>query len=200
VSHTHRPNFGRWLCLGSWAACALGLVREIQARPGAALGVLPWLGLASLLVWAMYWRPCVQVDDGGVHLVNVLRTIDLPWPSIQRIDTKWALILYTAYGSYTAWAAPAPGLRAASQLHPGPRGSMPESAISDGVSVRPGDLPGSSSGDAATSVRRRWEELREAGYLDDPRLEFSRPPLHWHWLTMAGIGVLVLACLASVLR
>jgi len=186
--------------MGIWAACALGLAREVQARPGAALSLLPWLALASLLVWAMYWRPCVQVDDGGVHLVNVLRTIDLPWPSIQRIDTKWALMLYTAYGSYTAWAAPAPGLRAASQLHPGPRSSMPESAISDGVSVRPGDLPGSSSGDAATSVRRRWEELREAGYLDDPRLEFSRPPLHWHWLTMAGIGLLLVACLTSVLR
>ena len=44
-----------------------------------------------------------------MHLVNVLRTIDLPWPAIQLVDTKWALTLVTAYGKFTAWAAPAPG-------------------------------------------------------------------------------------------
>lgn len=174
-------------------------MRELASGTHAALQATPWLALVALAVWATYWRPCVAVDDGGVHLVNVLRTIDLPWPSIQRIDTKWALMLFTAYGSFTAWAAPAPGVRAAARLQTGPRAALPESAVSDGVSIRPGDLPGSPSGDAALTVRRRWEELRDAGHLDDPRLEFARPPVHWHVSVIAAAVVLVVGCVASVL-
>ncbi len=199
MTSVHRPAFGRWLCLAIWAACVFGLVRELADAPAAGIALLPWLALASLAAWAAYWRPCVQVDDGGVHLVNVLRTIDLPWPSIQRIDTKWALMLYTAYGGFTAWAAPAPGVRTAARLRTGPRQALPESAISDGVSIRPGDLPGTPSGDAALTVRRRWEELRNAGFLDDPRLEFARPPVRWHWSVIVAAGIVALGCVVSVL-
>lgn len=198
VNSNHRPAFGRWLCGGLWSICAFALIREFASSPSVAGLSVPWFGLVSLAIWVAYWRPCVSVDDSGVHLVNVLRTVDLPWPSIQRIDTKWALTLYTAYGAFTAWAAPAPGIRAAARLHAGSRPALPESAVSDGVSIRPGDLPGSPSGDAANTVRRRWEELRDAGFLDNPRLEFARPPVRWHWSVIAAGGVLVLGCVASI--
>lgn len=198
MTSLHRPAFGRWLCIATWGVCVFGFARELTDGPHPALQSAPWFALVALTVWAAYWRPCVQVDDGGVHLVNVLRTIDLPWPSIQRIDTKWALMLYTAYGSFTAWAAPAPGVRSAARLQTGPRAALPESAVSDGVSIRPGDLPGSSSGDAALLVRRRWEELRDAGHLEDPQLEFGRPPVHWHTSVITAAAVLALGCVASV--
>ena len=77
--------------------------------PSALWRAGPWLALVAGACWALFWRPEVVVDDGGVRLVNVSRTIDVPWPSIQAVDTKWALTLITAYGRFTGWAAPAPG-------------------------------------------------------------------------------------------
>ena len=57
-----------------------------------------------------------------------------------------------------------------------------------------GEMAGTSSGDAATIVRRRWERLRAEGFLDDPRLEFDKPPIRWHW--QVGLVVVALAALS----
>ena len=139
--------------------------------------MVPWLLLVSGAVWAMFWNPRVVVDDGGVHLVNPLRTIDVPWPAIQNVDTKWALTLITAYGRFTAWAAPAPGgLATARKMTRTDREAIPSSARDAQGAIRPGDLPETASGSAALIIRRRWEELRDAGWLDDPRLEHERRP------------------------
>lgn len=190
-----RPTFGRVLCIALWIICAVALVLTGRERLGQVLSVLPWLLLASGTVWVLFWNPRVQVDDAGVHLVNLLRTIDVPWPAIQQVDTKWALTLVTAYGRFTAWAAPAPGgLATARRMTRTDRTAIPSSAKDAQGSVRPGDLPDTASGSAALIVRHRWEELRDAGWLDDPRLEHATIPVRWHWPTMA-IGVaLVVAC------
>ena len=47
-------------------------------------------------------------------------------------------------------------------------------------------------------MNRRWEELREGGHLDDPRMEFDKAPVTWHWPVIAGGGVLLLACLLTL--
>lgn len=197
-----RPVFGRVLAGAIMVLCAAGLVMAVvHDGPSAIVQLGPWLVLVAGAVWATYWRPEVAVDDGGVHVVNVLRTIDLPWPSIQRVDTKWALTLVTAYGKYTAWAAPAPGgLATARAASKGTLGGLPESTYGPGRSIRPGDVPSSPSGAAAGEVRRRWEELRDAGHLDDPHLEFDRPPVRWHWpLIVAAAALVVLGVLAALL-
>ena len=196
-----QPRFGRWLCLAIWALSGYGLAIAVQADGlGAVIRQGSWLGLAAVLVWALFWRPRVTVDDGGVHLVNVLRTIDVPWPAIQRIDTKWALTLITAYGAFTAWAAPAPGGLAVARMNPADRRELPESAFGLGGSIRPGDLPGTPSGAAAAVVRRRWEELRDAGYLDEPRLEFVAVPVRWHATVIAiSLALLTLGLAAAII-
>lgn len=197
-----RPLFGRVLAGAIVGLCLLGLVGTLLYDGVSAFwSIAPWLALVALLVWAAYWQPQVTVDDAGVHVVNVLRTVDLPWPAIQRIDTKWALTLVTAYGSYTAWAAPAPGgiatARAASRSS---LKGLPESTYGPGGSVRPGDVPTSPSGAAAAAVRRRWEELRDAGHLNDPRLEFEHVPVRWHWpVIIAAPALLVLGVLSAAI-
>src|SRR5690606_7610683 len=95
--------------VGLLSAAAAVLV-VIEDGPSAALAVWPWLAVVAGLAWAVYWRPEVQVSDGGVRLVNVLNTVDVPWPALEAVDTKWALTLTTVWGRrYRAWAAPAPG-------------------------------------------------------------------------------------------
>ena len=46
--------------------------------PVELIPALPWLALVVGACWALFWRPCVVVDDAGVRLVNPFRTIDVP--------------------------------------------------------------------------------------------------------------------------
>ncbi|MGH9133919.1 MAG: PH domain-containing protein, partial [Ilumatobacteraceae bacterium] len=160
VREVFRPWFGRVLCGSIGAVCLVAMVvLTASDGPSALWRAGPWLALVVGSCWALFWRPEVVVDDGGVRLVNVLRTVDLPWPSIHAVDTKWALTLITAYGRYTGWAAPAPGVHEALRATSRDAEHLPGSAWSS-EGIRPGDLPSSSSGSAALVIRRRWEQLR----------------------------------------
>ena len=198
MRHEFRPGFGRVLCVVIGAICAAALVVLGAQDPEGGLRAAPWLLLLAGACWALFWRPRVVVDDGGVRLVNVVRTIDLPWPSIVAVDTKWALTLVTVYGRFAGWAAPAPGLRQTMLAGREETAHLPAGTVADGV-IRPGDLPSSPSGGAALLIRHRWEALRDAGYLENPRLERDHPPITWHVSTIVGGTVLTtLAVVAMV--
>ncbi len=199
VHDVFRPWFGRALTIAVGCICAVSLVALVASDGVRAVWqVGPWLALVAGACWATFWRPEVMVDDGGVRLVNVLRTVHVPWPAIQAIDTKWALTLITAYGRFTAWAAPAPGVHQAVRATRHDAEHLPMSALR-GNGIRPGDLPSSPSGDAALTIRRRWEHLRDAGFLDDPRLEHEQVPMAWHVRTIVGAAVLVVLGTVSLL-
>ena len=199
VVEEFRPAFGRGLAVVV-AVFAVVLVVFVVATSGVgdAVATVPWVLLFSTCCWAIFWNPCVVVSDGGVRLVNVTRTIDVPWPAIENVETRYALTLVTAYGRYAAWAAPAPSAGGAL------RNSMRsrQRVVDRGAEVEAvtmGEVPGTASGDAARIVRRRWERLRADGFLDDPRLEFDKPPIRWHWqmaLVVAGLAALSVASLA----
>lgn len=203
-----RPATGRTLAGGVGAVCAFaGVTAIVTDGWRSVLQVWPWLGLVAGAGWALYWRPCVAVSDAGVRIVNVFRTIDVPWPALQDIETKWALTLRTAWGRYRAWAAPAPGrsvmragagafdrrhplrLRHAVTEHERRHPLLPANAA-----ARPSDLPTTDSGGAAFVVQQRWKRLRDAGYLDDERfgetIEFARAPVRWHWEMLVGAVLL----------
>lgn len=196
-TYIYRPTLSKFLAGMTALLCIIALVVIlIQGGIGEALNALPWLALVSGLSWAVFWYPAVEVDDGGIRLINVTRTVELPWPAILRIDTKWALALVTSFGTYTAWAAPAPSRMSARRLSRQEKGALPESTFVDKDTIRPGDAPGSPSGDVALVVRRRWDELRDAGHLDNPMVETDRPRIRWHLLhlvvavALIGIGML----------
>lgn len=206
-----RPWYGRALTVVIAAICAV-TVAVVAWKEGLreAAVFAPWLALMTLVCWACFWRPCVEVTESGVRLVNVTRTVDVPWPAIQLIETKWALTLVTALGTYSSWAAPAPGARAAVRSMPSRDqaaihqrrlpGQRPPAVVTDAThGVRPGDLPDTPSGAAATKVRERWEQLRAEGHLDDPRLERSAAVVRWHTATIAAAaGLLVLAVVTTI--
>lgn len=165
---------------------------------GDALLALPWLLLLVVTCWAFFWRPCVTVSDAGVRLVNVTRTVFLPWPTIRAIDTRFALSLVTEFGRHSAWAAPAPGAGTALRSQMRMRRDDSDDPTGTRRSVAKGDLEGTPSGDAAAMVRRRWEHLRSSGYLDDPKVEHRRAPITWHWRVAALVVVLGAACVATL--
>lgn len=190
-----QPAFARGMTIAVAVLAAVALGSTAVEDLGTAVRYVPVFLVVPVAVWALYGRPAVVISDGGVELRNVLRTVELPWPSILRIDTKYALTLETAYGVFAAWAAPAPSRTAAVHATRSVMQHQPESAFHAG-GLRPGDLAGTASGDAAAYIRRRWEELRDAGHLDDPRLERARPNVRWHLLP--ALAVLGLAAASAV--
>ncbi|MGB3737705.1 MAG: PH domain-containing protein [Ilumatobacter sp.] len=201
MNEEFRPGFGRGLTvLVALIAAVTAVTVTVTSGLTDALLTLPWLALLAATCWAFFWRPSVVVSDAGVRLVNVTRTIDVPWPAVNDVDTRFALTLETAYGRFRAWAAPAPG--AGSALRSSMRMRRPASTDPDDVveheSSSMGDIAGSASGEAARIVRRRWEGLRDAGFLDDPQLEFDQAPVQWHWRVGATVLGLVVASVATL--
>lgn len=194
----YRPAFGRVLAVVVAVCAGVGLLSGLVTDAAATWPYVPPVLLVAVWVWAAYWRPAVVVSPAGVELRNVTRTIELPWPAVERVDTRYALTLHTAYGDYAAWAAPAPGRARVVTSRAEDARNLPESSYGPGGSVRPGDLASSASGQAAMIVRARWEELRDAGVLDDPRIERARPRVRWHARTLAAIGVLIAASVLTV--
>lgn len=174
-TETYRSRFSRGLAVVTavLGAVLLGWLTA-SAGPATALYYVPPVGLVVLLAWLAFWRPAVEVSDGEVVLRNVWRTIHVPWPALQEVDGRLGLRLVTAYGGYQAWAVPAPRR------------------------TRHG---GAGPGAAAVAVRQRWDELREAGFLDNPRLERPTARTELHTRAIAGsVGLTLLAVVAGVAR
>jgi hypothetical protein len=187
---------GRGFAVIGWLFC-LGVPVTLIADHHY-LGMLRYGGivlLAALLVWILFWAPYVTIAPSGVTVRNLIRIHEVSWPAIQLIDTKYALNLTTSAGKIVAWAAPAPGRLGTLRTAPAELRDLPESSYGPGHSIRPGDIPRSDSGHAALWVRRYWEQLRNAGYLDSATIEGRG--VVTHWLTREILGIVGLAVVAA---
>lgn len=147
-----------------------------------------WLLLLAALTWALYWLPVVDVLEHEVLVRNPLATWHVPWPAIERIDTKWALTLYTPRHKIEAWAAPSSGRFTVFTV--GPEDTRVTETARLAGSIRPGDTLSSESGAAANQIRRHWEQLRDDGLLD-ASADHSRVRRDWNVRTIAVLSVLV---------
>lgn len=146
-TETIRPRSSRLIAGAVVACCVVAVVAVVAAGSGLVpvVRTLAASGLLTALMWAVYWRPEVEVSDGEVRIVNPWRTVHVPWPALDEVDHRWTLSVRTVDGrTVSAFAAPARGM---SERGPGVA-SLAARAITD-----------------------RREALRLAGYLDDVRLE-----------------------------
>ena len=188
-------RFNRVLALLIWAAfgaLAVGLLLSVHDR--RLLYLVP-CALFAYLAWAMLWRPRFDVHAEGLTVLNVTRTIEIPWGALIHVDTKYALTLYTPGHRYAVWSAPAPGtastLRATRNET---KGRIGRPSVEKSVR-RPGDLLSTESGQAAEVVRRRWTQLVDAGALEPGVADQLPVRVRWHFVT---IGVTVLLAAATV--
>jgi len=63
--------------------------------------------LALALLWLFVVRPCVVIHAEGIRLVNPLRVVDVTWPAIAEVRSRWALEIVAEGRRYTAWGVPA---------------------------------------------------------------------------------------------
>jgi hypothetical protein len=191
---TLRPMFGRILSIAMALICGAGVVGFIATGDLTGLVRYSWILLFVIAVtFAMFWFPRLDILEHEITVKNVLSTVHVPWPAIERIDTKYALTLYTPKGKVTAWASPAPNRYASTRITRGDVSALSESAYGPGRSVRPGDSLTSESGVAAQIIRARWEQLRDDGLLDNPKIDESAFRRDIHWSTIAVLAALLAA-------
>lgn len=190
---TLRSRFGIALTVAVWLICLISLI-TLGTDQGLtdALRYAPALVLVGYVCWMTFWAPAVAIEPSGVSLRNIVRTHRVTWPAIQRIDTKYALTLFTASGKYTAWSAPAPSRFSMWNAHKQDLHSLPESSYGPGMSLGLGDLPKSDSGVAAYYIRTEWEALRDAGHLDLGVVEGTGVVTTWHRRDLIVVTILLL--------
>jgi len=200
-SKTLRSRFGLVLTVLVWAVCAAALVTIVVTGRWADLGRYGALALlVAYVMWLLFWSPSVTIALSGVAVRNLLRVHEVSWPAIQRVDTKYALTLFTPKRKIVAWAAPAPSRYAAMRATKTDASGLPESTFMLG-SVRPSDIPSSDSGIAALYVRRYWEELRDAGHLDSGAIEGTGVRTRWlgrEAAVLIALAIIAAACVAFV--
>ncbi|TFD68833.1 PH domain-containing protein [Cryobacterium ruanii] len=176
------------------------LFATVAALSALSLFLLPtasnrWLVVPALFVilfvWEMLWRPDLRVSDTAVTIRNPLRTIVVPWAALVHVDTKFALTLYTPGRKFAVYCAPAPGRSLTSA---GRRKTTDPVPYLTGA-PRPGDLPGSESGEAAQLVRARWDALQRSGRVNGGLAAQTPVSIVWAW---GRAGALAAGAAASV--
>ncbi len=160
-----------WLAALWWAGTL-----AVQGRWQDVAFAVPVQVAVCLVVYLLFWRPAVVVDDDAVVLRNVLRDDRVPWRSLKSVDTRYALTLVTADDRrMQSWAAAAPGRSLAFRDLAGRRGAgsatgaakhdprLPDPRWSVGGHTpqqASRDLRGD-AGAAAFMVEQRWHAWRD---------------------------------------
>lgn len=63
-----------------------------------------WVLLGLAVTWAVFVRPAVLLDGGGVTVRNVIRDVHIPWTRLTDVESRWNLKVYAEERGYTAWA------------------------------------------------------------------------------------------------
>jgi hypothetical protein len=191
-----RPAFGRVLSVVVVVMAVAGLASFVVTGDWLGLVRYGWaLALLGAGALAVFWFPRLDIAEHEVTVRNVFSTVHVPWPAIERVDTKWALTLHTAEGTVTAWASPAPTRYASASAS---RRDASLSGDQQGFAPRPGDLPTTESGAAAYVIRQHWEDLRADGLLASGA-EPGSVRRDIHWATIAVLGGLLVASVAGIL-
>jgi len=95
--------------LGLAAACGVtGLVLLVSMAWQWAEHPEPlfatWVVLILAVVWSLFVRPAVLLDEDGVTIRNVVRDIHIPWVRVTDVECRWSLKVFVGDRPYTAWA------------------------------------------------------------------------------------------------
>jgi len=194
-----RPAGVRVLAAITWVLLVVFVVLTSMDDVTSALRFAPFAGLVALVVYAVFWRPCVRVDADGVTLANVVRDVRVPFSRLEDVRTRFALTLETVEGTFTSWASPAPGRTSAMSLSRRDSKGLEAMGQPTDQGVSASAAPNTDSGAAALLVRHRWDVWRDHGGSQVPPDE-GRITRTWDVPVVCGLAVLgALSTLAAVL-
>lgn len=151
---TYRTTFSRVIAVLVIAVCVVAVVTTGLTDPSRLLRTWPY-GVVAAVSWVAFWRPYARIDDDGVVMANVLRSVRLPWAAVTGIDSRWAFTIETADRKHSSWAVPARSGMAARSQQLRRRGSVAEP-----------ELQGNDAAAAALEAAdrlERWQERADDG-------------------------------------
>ena len=155
-----RPLFVRVLSVVVWVLLVVFWALSWRDGAGPGLRTTPVLLLIAVLVYALFWRPCVRVDEDGVTLVNVLRDVRVPFSVLQAVTTQFALTVHSGDRKWAAWAAPAPGRTSVRGLARRDATGLLHLGVNVDEGVTASAAPNTDSGGSALLIQHRWEQWR----------------------------------------
>lgn len=194
---TYRPRSAIPATVGVWLLAA-GMTAAQGATGGAAgaLRALPFALAGALAGWLVFYKPYVQVADSGIHVVNPLRTYDVPWGALVDIRTRFTCTLITPNAVVEVFAAPGPGRHVAASSTAADLRRPGRGRGSQQLPMDVGELPRSASGTVAGVVRRRWQELVETDRLEPGLADVIEVPRSTDRRALAAlVGLLVVGTL-----
>jgi len=63
-----------------------------------------WVIFGLSVVWSLFVRPAVMLDEDGVSIRNVVRDVHIPWVRVTDVEFRWNLKVFVGDRAYTAWA------------------------------------------------------------------------------------------------
>ena len=109
-AQTLRP--GSAVAVGIAAGVAgVALLGPVVLSADRSWGLVSGGVFALVLVWLFVVRPAAVLHAEGVRLINPMRVVDLTWPAIDEVRSRWVLELVSDGHKYTAWGLPADSSR-----------------------------------------------------------------------------------------
>lgn len=166
-----RPTSSRYLALATWAILGVGIGSAfLGEQPAHSWRLVAPLGLIALVAWLFLWRPLLEVTDGGLRIVNPLRTVHIPWPAFGDVRVHGTVIITTMGGvTFSVYAAPI-------------RNKRSEQGI---------------AADALAEIFARRDQLTAAGYLTDIRHEGAPVTQTTATVVAVVLGLLAVASIAN---
>lgn len=200
-----RSRGGIGLCVAVWAIAAIGLgAMVVEGNVDALVHLGPLFLFAAWGCWILLGAPALRIDESAVELVNIARTVRIPWSAIVDVQPGYSLTITTVRRSYHAWAAPG-GTQAASygrllqdeqtRLHlPLPDSAADAAAV--GRLTRPGDRDLSPAARATALVRRGWKAAQADASADVEST--AEATVSWHSWQLVVLAVLALASILGL--
>ncbi len=160
---TFRANSSGLVFAAVAVACAVLLGdAAVRLRFDVLAAALPTAALALWAAWLVFLRPCLRVGEGGLTVVNILRTTVAPWDQVDEVTTRFQVLVTLVSGErLRCWGAPItarsarPGRTAARSLAPDGRlHGSPVQALVDSRRAGAGGPAGPPG-----VVRRRWDTV-----------------------------------------
>ena len=165
-----RPTFSRVLAYAVWALLTfIALSAAVGTGGSMRLRVVTGCLFAATAVTQFYFRPFVEVSDGGIVLGNPLATKQIPWPAVESLRIRGSFAVVTRNGvTHNSFAAT--------------------------IANKRNDL--GLAGVVKDFADARLEALKAAGFLDDIRLEGAQVTTHWNTV---GISCLAATALVFII-
>ncbi|UFU07490.1 PH domain-containing protein [Ruania halotolerans] len=155
----------------------------------------PTAALVIVVMWALFWGPGAEVSDGGVTVMNVLRTVHVPWPEYTGAEARWSLQVHAGGRTVSAWGVPAGSGTGARLAAPRRSRQIRAESQSPGEDHR---LSGHGTAEAAAlAIGERHDRLTSAGHLRGVRRGTLPVATTWHVPVIVALGITAVLTTAS---